>query len=199
MRKRGTIVTWNDEKGFGFIAPEAGGAQVFVHITALPRGRRPLPGTAVQYVEGAGKDGRPRAEDVRLPGGWAALPALRALIVMTVFLLAVALLVALGYVPPLVIWTYIGASAISFLFYGLDKLAAMRNWQRVAENTLHLVDALGGWPGALFAQQLFRHKSSKHSFRVVYWVTVVLNLLLLAYLFSPWGRHFLLVLRYLVQ
>ena len=47
--------------------------------------------------------------------------------------------------------------------------------RRTPENTLHLVAVFGGWPGALVAQDLFRHKSSKASFQVVFWLTVVVN------------------------
>ncbi|MFP5462920.1 MAG: DUF1294 domain-containing protein, partial [Gammaproteobacteria bacterium] len=32
-----------------------------------------------------------------------------------------------------------------------------------------------GWPGALLAQQLLRHKTSKQSFLFGYWTTVLLN------------------------
>jgi uncharacterized membrane protein YsdA (DUF1294 family) len=34
---------------------------------------------------------------------------------------------------------------------------------------------LGGWPGALLAQDLFRHKTSKTVFQAMFWCTVLLN------------------------
>ena len=48
------------------------------------------------------------------------------------------------------------------------------------ESTLHLFDLLGGWPGALIAQQQFRHKTVKASFQAGFWMTVVLNVALMA-------------------
>jgi uncharacterized membrane protein YsdA (DUF1294 family) len=34
---------------------------------------------------------------------------------------------------------------------------------------------VGGWPGAIVAQQMLRHKTSKVSFRVAFWLTVLVN------------------------
>ena len=48
--------------------------------------------------------------------------------------------------------------------YGLDKAAARRDGQRVSEKTLIAIGMLCGWPGALVAQQLFRHKTRKEPF-----------------------------------
>jgi uncharacterized membrane protein YsdA (DUF1294 family) len=47
----------------------------------------------------------------------------------------------------------------------------------------------GGWPGALLAQQLLRHKSSKPAFRKAFWATVMLNLFALVMLASPMARR----------
>ena len=57
------------------------------------------------------------------------------------------------------------------------------------ERTLHLFSLLGGWPGALAAQRLFRHKSSKASFQTTYWITVALNCAALGWLLSPYGAQ----------
>ena len=48
-------------------------------------------------------------------------------------------------------------SAISFSLYGFDKRASTRGAWRTSEARLHLVELLGGWPGALLAQQIVRY------------------------------------------
>lgn len=75
---------------------------------------------------------------------------------------------------------YGAASVVAFAAYGLDKSAARRGAPRISEQTLLLLGLVGGWPGALIAQQLFRHKTRKRSFRRAFWGTVVLNILALA-------------------
>ena len=56
-------------------------------------------------------------------------------------------------------------SAWTFLLFGFDKWRAGRTGRRrVAESSLCLVSALGGWPGGLLGIVVFRHKSGKPSF-----------------------------------
>ncbi|WJG09423.1 DUF1294 domain-containing protein [Aliiglaciecola sp. LCG003] len=71
--------------------------------------------------------------------------------------------------------SYIGISLVTFLAYLIDKSAAQEGRWRTKESTLHLFALLGGWPGALVAQNWLRHKSKKTSFRLVFCCTVVLN------------------------
>src|SRR5690349_17233818 len=65
MALTGKLRSWNDERGYGFIAPRDGGRELFVHISALPRdGSRPTVGETVRYELGRGKDGKPQAVNV---------------------------------------------------------------------------------------------------------------------------------------
>jgi cold shock CspA family protein len=65
MRIHGTLIKWNDEKGFGFVALPQTQAEVFVHISAFPQdGARPRIGETISFEVRNGPDGRRRAEAV---------------------------------------------------------------------------------------------------------------------------------------
>ena len=190
---RGRIADWKDDRGFGFIEPQSGGGKVFLHISAMVRGsRRPSIGDVVSYEIATTSDGKTRATSVRLAGLAAVSNALMS---KRLFLSVVALLVfpalwwfvKLGKFPALLFWGFAGMSSVAFILYGLDKWAAIREAQRTPETTLQICALLGGWPGALLAQQVFRHKSSKRSFQISFWFTVVLNCGVLGFLESPTG------------
>ena len=70
---------------------------------------------------------------------------------------------------------YGGVSLLAFLLYWSDKRKARADHWRTPENVLHAVELAGGWPGALLAQQLFRHKTRKVSFQVLFWMIVLLH------------------------
>jgi uncharacterized membrane protein YsdA (DUF1294 family) len=97
-------------------------------------------------------------------------------------------LAELHRLPPWLAPCTLGVSALCFLVYGWDKVAAGRAEDRVPEAMLHLFALAGGWPGGLIAQRVFRHKTVKASFQRMFWTTVVLNAAVLAGLASPIGH-----------
>lgn len=93
------------------------------------------------------------------------------------FCLCLLLLAAAGsfyFSQPVWAWIIL-INAITLLIYGADKFAARKSWQRVPEKTLLLYGLVGGWIGAIFAQQLFRHKTQKQPFKTWFMASVVLN------------------------
>ncbi|BCX68415.1 DUF1294 domain-containing protein [Pseudomonas izuensis] len=66
-------------------------------------------------------------------------------------------------------------SVAAFLLYWSDKRKARADRWRTPENVLHALEFAGGWPGALLAQQVFRHKTRKVSFQLVFWLIVLLH------------------------
>ena len=62
----GTVKTWIDQRGFGFIAPEAGGPDVFVHVSALVGMTELREGQQITYEEEADpRSGKQRATNVQ--------------------------------------------------------------------------------------------------------------------------------------
>lgn len=64
----GTVVEWNNERGFGFIKPDVGRRKVFVYFRQITSsGRNSLSiGESVQFEMGTGRDGRPAAVNVSI-------------------------------------------------------------------------------------------------------------------------------------
>jgi len=182
MRYVGRITDWNDEKGYGFVAPNGGGDRAFVHIKAFERvSRRPVGGQLISYELATDEQGRFKAAGIRfvalrpkkdVSSNRAAWPRK---VIGAAFLVLLALAWLSSRMPLAVLLAYAGASLVALVLYGADKSAAENNRWRTPESTLHVVALFGGWPGALIAQGIFRHKSKKEEFQTVFWTTVVLN------------------------
>ena len=89
-----------------------------------------------------------------------------------------------GLIPSVYAISYSVLSATAFMLYAHDKRAAQAGTMRTREQTLHLLDLLGGWPGGLVAQGWLRHKTRKTAFQLVFWATAALNCGVLAWLLS---------------
>jgi len=187
MRYVGRITEWNDDRGFGFVTPNGGGDRAFVHIKSFERGSsRPAAGMLVSYDLLKDDKGRFNAKDVRFgtrkPRSKASAWTRKTVGALFLFVLLLGWFFA--KVPTIVALAYGVMSVLAALLYGMDKSAAVNNRWRTPESTLHIGGLMGGWPGALFAQDVFHHKSRKAKFQSVFWVTVVLNCAVLGWLLA---------------
>jgi uncharacterized membrane protein YsdA (DUF1294 family)/cold shock CspA family protein len=217
MNRQGTIVRWDADRGFGFVRSPATETDVFFHIRDYRGGSTsPAEGLQVRFEEihvgGKGPRAmavmpidyvdprRPVPPPVEAPGRSSGRrrgpPPPHVVVEMRAMLLLVpaylALLVWAAWSQRLAVPVVLAApllSVLTFYLYWRDKFAAQRGAWRTPENVLHAASLAGGWPGAWFAQRLLRHKSSKDTFRQVYWITVAAHwAALLLWLYSASAR-----------
>lgn len=194
VRHQGEVVEWSDEKRCGFIRPRGareGDPLVFLGIGALAH-RRQLPkvGSILTYE----LTELPQAMDIRRRTHLRAENAAflgeeapdRPDKGRESFLLRLGLAYGVGlgvlslatpYGRYLFVLSAV-TSAVSFALYWRDKAAAKKEGNRVPELSLHLWAIAGGWPGAVWAQKRFRHKTRKTAFRIVFGATILANLML---------------------
>lgn len=203
MERLGKISEWHDNRGFGFVAPvgdDAANGRVFFHIRDYDQGlRRPEVGELVKFSASKQGDGRWRASRVRRavasPRANATAtkprkatarpvrhlaPAWSLVLLVLAYACAVALAVEHERLPMELVFWFVAANGITLLFYYGDKVAAQRGESRTSESTLHALEFVGGWPCALLAQRLFRHKTTKASYRAGFWTAVVLHIVVVA-------------------
>ena len=187
MPEQGRLTDWNDDRGFGYIKPLDGGPTVFVHISEFPRDqRRPQVTDLLRYEVSLDDRGRTRATSVsflsaargasqtHFSSGSSASGSV-AVGISALFLVFVTGLAAIGRIPGLIPLVYVVMSVIAFGAYGIDKRAAQANDRRTGEGTLIGLGLFGGWPGALIARQVYRHKTRKQPFVAIFWGSIAMN------------------------
>ncbi|MBN6533011.1 cold shock and DUF1294 domain-containing protein [Acinetobacter pittii] len=200
MRDQGRLVEWFDEKGYGFIQPnDAFKDRVFLHIKDFARpGPRPIVGCALEYLVILDERGRYRAQQVtylkasqviehraapnKLKQKQTWTPMKIGILVYIGFMVVASLA---KWLPPYSLLFVSLMNALSYWLYAQDKEAAQLGNRRVPEQTLHIVDALGGWCAGWYAQQKLRHKTQKQPFRQIYFCTIAFHILLICWLISP--------------
>ncbi len=199
--RRGQLIKWKDDRGFGFIHPADGSSEVFLHISELKdASRRPTVGDTI-YYHVAEQDGKVRASNAfilgarlkpvsqsspssnkftRQTGSLYPFPVLEA-VLLSIFPMIGAIHFLLKTGNPLLLILYGPMGLASFILYADDKSRAKRGAWRTPENTLILCDLAGGWIGGFIAQRRLNHKVSKISYQGAFWVVVAMH-----YIFWLW-------------
>lgn len=122
-------------------------------------------------------DASARNNPGRRSGGELRRPRLKLLVfaILCALPLSGSMMMWLGGISRVPLAAYAIVSALAFLLYLADKRKARLDHWRIPENVLHGVELAGGWPGALLAQQVFRHKTRKLSFQLLFWMIVLLH------------------------
>jgi uncharacterized membrane protein YsdA (DUF1294 family)/cold shock CspA family protein len=191
--QKGILTTWKDDRGFGFIESSVGKRRIFLHITAIRESsHRPQVGDVI-YFHLERDEGRLRASnawfetDRPKPAFKSPVASKKAPKYQSSFSPAPALLC----IPPMwgaidfmlrtrnafPVLAYIAVGIFTFVLYSEDKNRAVSKAWRIPEAQLHLCELFGGWIGALIAQQVFRHKTRKTSYQLVFCSIVVLHLI----------------------
>jgi uncharacterized membrane protein YsdA (DUF1294 family)/cold shock CspA family protein len=168
------IVEWDYEKGYGFLL--AGKGRVFLHRRDfIDRHRRPVVGDVIGFTLGQDAKGRACATN-----------AVHVMAVGRITVKLLAFLACLLVLPAIALHRsgvglhWAGAyllvlAALTYGSYAMDKRRAQTQDWRLPETRLHLLELLGGWPGAFLAQRQLRHKCSKASYQFVFWLIVLLH------------------------
>ena len=198
MRFTGKLKSWNSDRGYGFIQADQGGQEIFVHLQAIPTAfRPPRVGQAFTFEVELNRDGKKRAGNLGAPEvrrsaratqtRGAGVPNLAAFLAIPLFLLVFAAVASAWRVSLWVPLAYLVLSFACLATYAADKSAARDGRWRTPEQSLLLLGLVGGWPGAIVAQQLLRHKAKKASFQSAFWVTVLLNVAGFVLIHSPFA------------
>jgi uncharacterized membrane protein YsdA (DUF1294 family)/cold shock CspA family protein len=168
----GTLITWDDEKGYGFIHPHNEKEDIFLHVRSLPVfQRRPKIGDIITYDIAVDEQERYYACAAKIKGmAWSRFTIIWFCLALVLGIYIYLVVQQTLSFHPVAI--YAAMSLLTIWVYHRDKRAAQLGLWRTPERTLHLFEALGGWPGSFLAQLFYRHKLRKLSYQIVFWIIV---------------------------
>lgn len=171
----GVVVSFDKQRGFGFIRSNAFAEDVFVHVRAVNGGRLLTAGQRVWFSAEPSEKGL-RAVRVE-PGrvGLAPHVALAAglAVVLTVSTLIFRLSMGWGW---FMAWMA-AINPVTLAVFAIDKRRATRGDRRISEAALLGLALIGGSPGAAVAMPLLRHKTRKKSFQLAFAAVVAVQIL----------------------
>lgn len=116
----------------------------------------------------------PKPTNSRRANGGAGIAAVRLLVLVGLLVLPVIAVCRRGVEFQWVAVYGLVLNAIVYWVYAIDKRRAEQGEWRVPEASLHLLELLGGWPGAWLAQRRLRHKCSKSSYQFVFCLIILI-------------------------
>lgn len=183
MSIQGTISHWDSSKGYGYISVENQDAKILFHISDLENhSQTPCVSERVIFRLGSDHNGVVKAVQVERP-----IVFNFSLAIVVWFVSALIGSVVILDFPVIVCAFYLSVSTISYIVYAFDKQAMLHGGWRIPEITFHLLNIAGGWIGALIAQSVMQHKYHDIGFKLLFWLSFMMNILLFAWLLTSEG------------
>lgn len=174
----GRLIEWNSDLGYGWL--QHGDKRLFLHRRDY-KGRALSVGDEITFYLGEDLKGRVCAVNAQatistvspsrrgsLMGGVVSLFVLLLLLVLPL----IAIQRYAAFQSANIVGYFILISLITYFAYASDKRRAERSDWRISEAKLHLLEMMGGWPGAWLAQRYLRHKCSKRSYQITFLIII---------------------------
>ncbi|WP_160063062.1 DUF1294 domain-containing protein [Psychromonas sp. L1A2] len=111
------------------------------------------------------------------------------LLISTAYIAFIFYYQSIQWLPVWTLYLLVITNLLSFIFYGMDKLAAIKCWQRTPEKHFYCLALLSGWPASILGQIVFNHKTTKVSFRRWFYFMSLINLTTVVGYLSYWLNY----------